>query len=136
MGRQEMKIAVDTNVLVRAVVRDDPAQASVAAAVLTDAELIAVALPCLCEFVWVLLRVYGFQQADTASAIRALLAAANVEVNRPAVEAGLLVLDAGGDFADGVIAYEGNWLGGETFVSFDKKAVALLSAQGQSTRLL
>ncbi len=79
-----MKVAVDTNVLVRAVVRDDPAQADVAAAVLTDAELIAVALPCLCEFVWVLLRVYGFQQADAASAIRALLAAANVEVNRPA----------------------------------------------------
>jgi predicted nucleic-acid-binding protein len=136
MGWQAMKVAVDTNVLVRAVVRDDPAQADVAASILTDAQLIAVALPCLCEFVWVLLRVYGFQQADAANAIRALLAAANVEVNRPAVEAGLLVLDAGGDFADGVIAYEGNWLGGETFVSFDKKAVALLSAQGQSTRLL
>lgn len=136
MGWQAMKVAVDTNVLVRAVVRDDPAQADVAASILTDAQLIAVALPCLCEFVWVLLRVYGFQQADAANAIRALLAAANVEVNRPAVEAGLLVLDAGGDFADGVIAYEGNWVGGETFVSFDKKAVALLSAQGQSTRLL
>ena len=136
MGWQEMKVAVDTNVLVRAVVRDDPAQADVAASILTDAQLIAVALPCLCEFVWVLLRVYGFQQVDAANAIRALLAAANVEVNRPAVEAGLLVLDAGGDFADGVIAYEGNWLGGETFVSFDKKAVALLSAQGQLTRLL
>ena len=136
MGREEMKVAVDTSVLVRAVVRDDPAQADVAATVLTDAELIAVATPCLCEFVWVLIRVYGFQQADAASAIRALLAAANVEVNRPAVEVGLLVLDAGGDFADGVIAYEGNWLGGETFVSFDKKAVALLMAQGRSTRLL
>lgn len=136
MGRQAMKVAVDTSVLVRAVVRDDPAQSDVAATVLTDAELIAVALPCLCEFVGVLLRVYGFQQADAASAIRALLAAANVEVNRPAVEAGLLALDAGGDFADGVIAYQGNWLGGETFVSFDKKAVALLTAQGQSTRLL
>ena len=131
-----MKIAADTNVLVRAAVCDDPAQASIATKVLTDAELIAVALPCLCEFVWVLLRVYGFQQADAAGAIRALLAAANVEVNRPAVEAGLLVLDAGGDFADGVIAYEGNWLGGKTFVSFDKKAVALLTAQGQSTCLL
>ena len=131
-----MKIAVDTNVLVRAVVRDDPAQADVAAAVLTDAELIAVALPCLCEFVWVLLHVYEFQQADVAGAIRALLAATNVEMNRPAVEAGLLMLDAGGDFADGVIAYEGHWLGGETFVSFDKKAVALLTAQGQSTHLL
>ena len=131
-----MKVAVDTNVLIRAVVRDDPAQARVATKVLTDAELIAIALPCLCEFVWVLRRVYGFQAADAATAIRALLAAANVEMNRPAVEAGLSVLDAGGDFADGVIAYEGNWLGGETFVSFDKKAVALLTAQGQRARLL
>ena len=131
-----MKVAVDTNVLVRAVVLDDPAQGSVAAKVLTDAELIAVATPCLCEFVWVLLRVYGFQPSDAAIAIRALLASANVEMNRPAVEAGLSVLEAGGDFADGVIAYEGNWLGGETFVSFDKKAVALLTAQGQSARLL
>ena len=131
-----MKVTVDTNVLVRAVVRDDPAQASVAAKVLTDADLIAVALPCLCEFVWVLRRVYDFQPSDAATAIRALIAAANVEVNRPAVEAGLSALEAGGDFADGVIAYEGNWLGGKTFVSFDKKAVALLTAQGQSARLL
>jgi predicted nucleic-acid-binding protein len=131
-----MKLAVDTNVLVRAVVRDVPAQARIAAKVLIDAELIAVALPCLCEFVWVLLRVYGLQPSDAATAIRALLAAANVQVNRPAVEAGLSVLEAGGDFADGVIAYEGNWLGGETFVSFDKKAVALHTAQGQSARLL
>jgi predicted nucleic-acid-binding protein len=131
-----VKIAVDTNVLVRAVVRDDPKQARVAAKVLTDAELIAVATSCLCEFVWVLQRVYDFQPSDVATAIRALLAAANVEANRPAIEAGLSVLEAGGDFADGVIAYEGNWLGGETFVSFDKKAIALLTAQGQSARLL
>lgn len=131
-----MKVAVDTNVLVRAVVCDDPTQARVAAKVLIDAELIAVTLPCLCEFVWVLLRVYDFQPSDVAAAIRALLTAVNVEVNRPAVEVGLSVLEAGGDFADGVIAYEGNWLGGETFVSFDKQAVTLLTAQGQSAQLL
>lgn len=131
-----MKVVVDTNVLVRAVVHDHPAQASVATKVLTDAKLIAVTLPCLCEFVWVLLRVYGFQPSDAATAIRALLAAAKVEANRPAIEAGLAVLEAGGDFADGVIAHEGNWLGGETFVSFDKKAVTLLTAQGQTARLL
>ncbi|MDP2169130.1 MAG: type II toxin-antitoxin system VapC family toxin [Rhodocyclaceae bacterium] len=131
-----MKVTVDTNVLVRAVVQDDPVQARVAAQVLTDAELIAVALPCLCEFVWVLRKVYGFQVSDVATAISALLAAANVEVNRPAVEAGLSALEAGGDFADGVIAYEGHWLGGETFVSFDKKAVAILAVQGKSARLL
>jgi predicted nucleic-acid-binding protein len=131
-----VKVTADTNVLVRAVVGDDVAQAKVAAKVLTDATLIAIALPSLCELVWVLRKVYGFTAVDAASAIRALLASANVEMNRPAVEAGLLVLDAGGDFADGVIAYEGHWLGGETFVSFDKKAVALLKAQGQQARLL
>jgi predicted nucleic-acid-binding protein len=131
-----VKVTADTNVLVRAVVGDDVAQAKIAAKVLTDATLIAIALPSLCELVWVLRKVYGFTAVDAASAIRALLAAANVEMNRPAVEAGLLVLEAGGDFADGVIAYEGHWLGGETFVSFDKKAVALLKAQGQQARLL
>ena len=131
-----MKVAVDTNVLVRAVVQDDPVQATAAAVILAEAELIAVALPCLCEFVWVLRKIYGFQSSDVATAIRALLAAANVEVNRPAAEAGLSVLEAGGDFADGVIAYEGSWYGGETFVSFDKKAVSLLTAQGQSALLL
>jgi predicted nucleic-acid-binding protein len=61
---------------------------------------------------------------------------ANVVVNRPALEAGLAMLDAGGDFANGVIACEGSWLGAETFVSFDKGATRLLTAQGASVRLL
>lgn len=131
-----MKVVVDANVLVRAVMRDDAAQARAAAKLLTHADVIAVALPCLCEFVWVLRKVYSLQTDDIAAAIRALLAAANVQVNRPAVEAGLSMLEANGDFADGVIAYEGTWLGGETFVSFDKQAVALLTAQGQLARLV
>ncbi len=60
----------------------------------------------------------------------------NVLVNRPAVELGLSVLEAGGDFADGVIAYDGAFLGAETFVSFDRKAVALLAAERRETKLL
>lgn len=64
-------------------------------------------------------------------AIRPLL-----ETPRQAVEAGLAVLEAGGDFADGVIAHEGNWLGADAFVTFDKKAVALLKAQNILARLL
>jgi predicted nucleic-acid-binding protein len=71
-----------------------------------------------------------------AAAIRALLDTENIVMNRPAAEAGLELLETGGDFADGVIAYEGAWLGGETFVSFDKQAVALLSKRGVATRLL
>ncbi len=131
-----MKVTVDTNVLVRAVVRDDRAQAETAAKLLANAEVIAIAVPCLCEFVWVLRSVYGFRPADTGTAIRALLNTANVEMNRPAVEAGLAVLETGGDFADGAIAYEGRWLGADTFVSFDRKAVKTLTAKGESARSL
>ncbi len=130
-----MRIAVDTNVLVRAVVQDDPRQAEIASKTLR-AEVVAVATSCLCEFVWVLRRVYGFRPPAIAATIRELLAAGNVETNRQAAEAGLAMLDAGGDFADGVIVYEGKWLGAETFVSFDKKAVEMLSSAGVSARVL
>ena len=131
-----MKIAVDTNVLVRAAVRDDAEQADAATRLMARAEMVAIAVPCLCEFVWVLRSVYRFRPSDIAKAIRTLLAAENVETNRPAVEAGLAVLDGGGDFADGVIAHEGRWLGAETFVSFDRKAVDTLAAQEVPARLL
>ena len=131
-----MKITVDTNVLIRAVVRDHEKQAIAADRILKSAEIIAVTLPCLCEFVWVLRRLYEFDREDIAAAIRALADTENVTLNRPALEAGLAILNAGGDFADGLIAYEGNWLGAETFVSFDKKAVTLLARQRYETRLL
>jgi len=131
-----VKISVDTNVLARALLQDDVEQARDAAKILEEATLIAVSLPCLCELAWILMRGAQFPKEKVAVAIRALLDADNVVMNRPAVEAGLAILAAGGDFADGVIAYEGQWLGGETFVSFDKKAVELIAAQGQAVRLL
>jgi predicted nucleic-acid-binding protein len=131
-----MKVTLDTNVLVRGVVHDDEEQAKLADNLLRRAEMIAITVPCLCELVWVLRSIYGFKRSDAAAAIRALLVAGNVETNRPAVEAGLAMLDAGGDFADGVIAYEGKWLGAETFVSFDRKAVEMLAGLGESARLL
>lgn len=132
-----MKVSADTSVLVRAVVRDDDAQADRAAALLTEAELIAVAPSSLCEFVWVLRKVYRFKPAEVGEAIRALLAAGTVKTDRPVVEAGLAMLDAGGDFADGVIAHEGAGLGGDVFVTFDRRAVVTrLQAMGRTTRVL
>jgi predicted nucleic-acid-binding protein len=136
MGKSKMKITADTNVLVRAAVRDEPHQARQAAKVLQEAELIAVPVAVFCEFVWVLRRGYKRSASDVSDAIRKLMKSAQVVMNRPAVEAGLSVLDAGGDFADGVIAYEGNWLGAEEFVSFDSKAVSMLKSQGSRARLL
>lgn len=131
-----MKVIADTNLLARAILQDDEAQCRMARDLLKQATLIAVPLPCLCELVWILRQGAKLPKEDVAVAIRALLNTDTVVVNRPAVEAGLALLDAGGDFADGIIAHEGKWLGGETFVSFDRKAAALLSKQGESVRLL
>ena len=131
-----MKVTADTNVLIRAAVQDDLDQGRRAAKVLAEADLVAVPVPVLCEFVWVLRRGYKKSATDVSDAIRRLMRSANVVMNRTAVEAGLSALEGGGDFADGVIAHEGEWLGAEEFVSFDSKAVSLLRAQGSSARLL
>ena len=131
-----MRITADIHVLVRALTGDDPQQSRVAQAELAGAEGIALALPALCELVWVLARGYKIPTADIANALRRLIGTAGVAVNRPAAVAGLTMLEAGGDFADGVIAFEGTWLGGEAFVSFDRRAVELLEAKGVAARLL
>jgi len=136
MGGKEVKITPDTNVLIRAAVQDEPHQARKAAKVLQQAELVAVPVPVLCEFVWVLRRGYKKSAAEVSEAIDRLTKSGIVVVNRPAIDAGLAVLDAGGDFADGVIAHEGSWLGAEEFVSFDAKAVSLLQSQNVRARLL
>lgn len=130
-----MKITADTNILVRALTEDHVEQGKAAQIALAKAKLVALTMPTLCELVWVL-RSYKIPSRDIAATIRGLVNAANVVVNRQAADAGLAQLDAGGDFADGVIAYEGNWLGAETFVSFDRTAVKLMEAQGLSARLL
>ena len=131
-----MNVTVDTNVLVRAAVRDDKKQAEAAARLLRNADSIVVTLPCLCEFVWVVRRIYGFGKDEIATSIEHLMNASNIRISRPAVDAGLAFLKAGGDFADAVITHEGKWLGGDTFVSFDSKAVSISEKQGIQARRL
>ncbi len=129
-----MNITADTNLLIRAVIEDDPRQAKIAQAELQNADVVAIGMSALCELAWLLTQRYRLPTASVADAIRALVASANVIVNRPAVEAGLVILDVGGDFADGVIAFEGRQLGGENLVAFDKQAAQLLKAQGEHAR--
>jgi predicted nucleic-acid-binding protein len=131
-----MKIVADTNVLLRDALHDDPLQARMAAELLETAELVAIPVAVFCEFVWVLRQGYKKPATEVSDAIRRLLRSASVVTNQPAVEAGLELLETGGDFADGAVAYEGYWLGAEEFVSFDKQAVSLLRSQGKRARLL
>lgn len=131
-----MRLTLDTNVLVRLAIGDDEDQQKSAVEVLEGAEVVVISLQSLCEFSWVLSRAYKVGRLDIAMAIRGLMNMPAADLDRPATEAGLRLLEAGGDFADGVIAYEGRLRGGETFVSFDRGAVRRLSEQGHMAQLL
>jgi predicted nucleic-acid-binding protein len=122
-----VKITADTNILLRVILDDEPEQSLQARAVLEKASLVAVPVPVFCELAWTMLRGYKRQPAEVAEAIAAILRVATVVTDRLAVEAGLAVLRSGGDFADGVIAWQGAAMGGGVFVSFDRQAVDLLS---------
>lgn len=131
-----MKISVDTNVLVRIALQDEPNQVAVATDLFRQASLIVIPLPCLCEMVWVLKQGFKLSNEDIIFSLEKMLNIQKVKLNRPAVEQGLKLLKMGGDFADGVMEYEGSVLGGEVFCSFDKKAIKLLQEQGKSVKLL
>jgi predicted nucleic-acid-binding protein len=80
-----VKITADTDVLVRAAIQDDPHQAGQAARLLERAELVAVPVPAICEFVWVLRRVYKKCTVEISDAIHALTKSSNVVTNGPAL---------------------------------------------------
>ena len=131
-----MKIVADTNVLLRFVLGDDAEQYKLALNTMEKSEAVAVTNHALCEMAWVLRSRYGVSRSAIAATIRGLLETRNVVLDSAAIHAGLATLEAGADFADGVIAHEGAWLGAEPFVSFDKKAVTALEKQGQKAKLL
>lgn len=125
-----MKVTADTNVLIRAVMADDPVRSPIAQRLLIEAEVVAVPTVALCEFVWVLTRTYKRTRPEIARAIRGLISGENIKFEVGPVEAGLALLDDGGDFADGVIAHDGTNLSGTAFASFDRGAVRRLVERG------
>lgn len=85
-----MRITVDTNTLLRAVVEDDPGQVAEARAILEQATLIAIPVPVFCELVWTMRRLYKRRPDEVADAVEAILRVATVVTDRLAVEAGLV----------------------------------------------
>ena len=115
-----MKIAVDTNILVRFLTRDNDAQARAAAAVIAGADTVYISIVVFCELAWVLRRAYGFSAAEIGAVYRGLIETSNVVLDRPSVEAGLAMLQAGGDFADGVTRFEAEHAGCDRLVTLDR----------------
>jgi len=123
-------IALDTNVLVRFLVQDDPLQAQLATDIveqLTDDAPGFLSREVLIELVWVLERAYGFGRAEIAIAIGDLLSATELEIEcadevAPALE---LYRNDGFGFADLMIAAAARRVGAVELVTFDKKAARL-----------
>lgn len=123
-------IALDTNVLVRFLVQDDPMQAQLATKVidqLTDDAPGFVSREVLIELVWVLERAYRLGRPDIATALDGLLSAIELEVEgsdevAPALE---LYRNDGFGFADLMIAAAARRAGATEMVTFDRKAARL-----------
>ena len=113
--------AVDTNVLVRLLTGDNPAQAFAARAVF-EAGPVWIAKTVLLETDWVLRSRYGFDAAATRSALSKLLGLDNVRSEDGAAVAAALELTGRGiEFADAL--HLCSRPAGTRFVSFDRAFV-------------
>lgn len=123
-------IALDTNVLVRFLVQDDPEQSELATHVLnqlTDEAQGFVSREVLIELVWVLERAYHLGRFDIAVALDGLLTATELEIEAaddvgPALD---LYRNDGFGFADLMIAAAARRIGAAELVTFDRKAAKL-----------
>lgn len=132
-------IALDTNVLVRYLVCDDPEQAAVAREVLESLTREAPGFVCrevMLELVWALERAYGCSRDEIAAVLEDLTATEHLEVEagEDVAYAAAQYREGGGQFADLMIRAAAIRAGGVLY-SFDKKAakldgVALLGAAG------
>lgn len=112
-------IAVDTNVVVRVLVNDDPAQAKRAFGVFL-AGRVWISKTVLLETAWVLRFTYELEETAIASAFAKLLGVATVDVeNRDAVERALNWYGQGLDFADAL--HLASSAGAKSFASFDRR---------------
>jgi predicted nucleic-acid-binding protein len=114
-------IAIDTNIIVRFLTADDPAQFKKARA-LFQKEDIVIPITVVLETQWVLTYAYQFNPADIISAFRSLFGLPNVEVEDPiAIADALEWYKKGMDYADAIHLAKSR--GAERFVTFDKKLI-------------
>ena len=124
-------IGLDTNILVRLLVTDDPVQTAQARRFVdrrcTPESPGFINCVVLAEFIWVLSRVYHYRRAEIADAIESLLGGRDrVFENHDDVQAALIEYKSGGiDFTDALIAYVNRSRGCEATATFDRKAVKL-----------
>ncbi len=135
-------IGLDTNVVVRYLVQDDPDQSPVASALideLTETDPGYLSLVTMVEVYWVLRRAYKVGADRSSELLQGLLDARELRVDRDAVVRAALTASRGHlDFVDAIIAELGRAAGCEHTVTFDRRAARdgamhLLGAQGSDS---
>ena len=120
-------IALDTNLLVRYLTRDDADQAALVddllARCIEDGTPCAVTVVALCELGWVLKRAYAVPRGEIAAALQGLLSEELFQIEgREAVQRALDQFERGkGDFSDYLLGETGRALGAETTFTFDRR---------------
>lgn len=113
--------AIDTNVLVRFLVGDDPAQATRARAIVEAGE-VHVSTTVFLEAEWVLRSAYGYERARICTAFEAFAGLPGVVIEDPDLLALAVGLAREGvDFADAL--HLGRAQECEAFLTFDRKLV-------------
>ncbi|HEY8873519.1 MAG TPA: type II toxin-antitoxin system VapC family toxin [Stellaceae bacterium] len=124
-------LAVDTNVIVRYLTRDDAAQFAKADALVKNND-VYVCTTVLLETEWVLRRGYGFSRAEILDALVAFAGLPRVTLEDPALAARALDwMSRGMDFADALHLAKAD--GCEAFVSFDRRLARLAKRVGGAT---
>ena len=123
-------MGLDTNVIVRFLMKDDAEQAALATKVFAELTTTAPGFVCsevLVELVWVLQKIYRLPRTDIADAIEGLLGAREIVVeSADQVAVAVDRLRKGGPgFADLMIALAGQGAGCEVTVTFDRKAAGI-----------
>jgi len=124
-------IGLDTNILVRYLVQDDPVQSPIATHLierrLSEDDPGFVTVVAMVETAWVLERIYGFSDADIAAAIERMLQIDLLVVeNEQDVFTAMVELAEGrGSFADALIGTRGTREGCSHTLTFDRKALRI-----------
>ncbi len=119
-------IGLDTNVVVRYLVQDEPDQSATASTLieaLTEQDPGFLSLVTVVELYWVLRRAYKISTTRCAELVEGLLDARELRVGQDSIVRAALTASRGGlDFADAVIAELGRVAGCEHTVTFDQRA--------------
>lgn len=120
-------IGLDTNVLLRYILKDDAAQAARAERELERDERFLIDGIVLCELVWVLEAGYGFSRTNIAGALDKILATAQFEIESKDLV--LVALDdfrrSAADFSDCLIGRRNRSAGAPETVTFDRSLKGL-----------